>query len=158
MNSKIKTACEFSATSFANRYITVPKQSQEQLNLPDTTKPAKSLTLKRIEHKYGATKSSIHWHLINIFHLSPKFVETTDNYFLLHYTGKKFASRMQDGIITVTDEDNSKQYQVQYDECTPAVAKKAHLLYASFRSAKSEIGIPYNYVIIRVIEESRLES
>ena len=158
----------FSATSFATyggkeygskEYVTDTATAiTEQLILPSSAPTVKTLTQKKILSKYNATKSTIHWHLVNIFHLSPAYVACCSNYFLLHYTGKKFSQRLVDGTITVTDEVGSKKYAVIYEDCTPVVAKKAHLLHVSFRSAKDEIGIPYNYAVIRVTEESRLES
>lgn len=126
-------------------------QSMQQLQ------PTKALTHKRIEKKYGLTKSSIHWHLVHIFHVSPKLREALSSYFILHYTGKQFSTRNIDGIITIADADITKDYLVVYDGCTPVVAKKAHTVILSFRSALSEIGIPYNYVIVRINEERKLD-
>jgi len=129
----------------------------EQFNLlPDTNKPITTLTNTKIIAKYGISKADLHWHLTHIFHMAPKYIEACSSYFLLHYTATKFKQRMQDGQIVVSDELITKTYNVVYDNCTPALVKNSKCgVMCSFRSAMPEIGIAYNYVIVRLDSEHK---
>lgn len=103
--------------------------------------------------EYGITKKQLHSLLTTIFHFPAEYRTCLSRYQLLHWEGKYFEARLDDGIIRVKDSEELIEYNVFYQDCTPYQAKKAHQLRLSFRNPIKEFGLEA-YVIVRILTES----
>lgn len=100
--------------------------------------------------KYTVGRGVIHRMLYTDFHFKDKFLPVLGRYYILHWSGTQFLNRMKDGMILIAKTNETVQYKVIYDTCTPESVKAAKQIRLSFRAAKNEIGLPA-YVIIQVI-------
>lgn len=99
--------------------------------------------------KYGVTKNEVAHMLINFFHYPETYLDTLEEYFILHWKSKYFIEKLSNGSISHNFLNRSTEYLVVYQNCTPAGVKKAHSVKLSFRKPKNEFDL-MNYVIIRI--------
>lgn len=98
--------------------------------------------------KHGITRTQLGKLLTSLFSFPSDYLDTLDNYYLLHWTGQYTTGKISDGKIRHQDTD----YSVIYQFCTPSSVRSAKQVKLSFRTPKKEFAL-LPYVIVRIKED-----
>ena len=118
---------------------------------------------------YGVTRNQVASMCINLFHYPVEYIDTLDEYYILHWTPHYFLTQLKSGIITrpasvssttvsgkiITGghETNTVDYLAVYKDCTPVKIKKSNGIKLSFRKPLSDFQVS-PYVLVSLIEHT----